>query len=486
MLWLPFLTPVLASQQGQRAVSTEKEFHHDPWIVRLFLDNGLDPKARISSGEPLLSMIFNPSAAAVLLSAGADPNLRGPRGVPPLGSIIVSTQEPDTSTSMLELYLEHGAKLESTLLFYSVAPRIQQRELMTRFLLDRGADPNVTSGEVGTSLHLAARNGKVEIVKMLLEAGADPTVMSVGRRIGEKTPAQVAEHVGHTETRGAILETDPCLDRRADFLAKRSNLVKRSRSKCGPNLASAATGADIVNLSVRNVSLGYIRLEHNGTSRAAHRVERMELPNESMGVLIEYEIPNLRESIVPYEEAEMPEDMSTGVFKKSTPSAPESSIALEHSIFRAAQLCIVSVGRAYGQTQDELFHSTVIDMLTDGGASHPKLDDSIEDEYIKAYIVHPTTTWNDVAGGYADRWETVRTTVGEIIPSLQDRSRWMDVTYMALNNDDPRLDAKISPAGKNIFKHDPRHRSGGQTRVTAMVLVKDELTPVPYGSMVGA
>lgn len=60
-------------------------------------------------------MILNPSAAAVLLSAGADPNLRGPRGVPPLGSIIVSTtQEPDTS--MLELCLDNGARFGYTAL----------------------------------------------------------------------------------------------------------------------------------------------------------------------------------------------------------------------------------------------------------------------------------------------------------------------------------------------------------------------------------
>jgi len=31
-----------------------EDFHQDPRIVRLFLDNGLDPNARTSSGEPIL------------------------------------------------------------------------------------------------------------------------------------------------------------------------------------------------------------------------------------------------------------------------------------------------------------------------------------------------------------------------------------------------------------------------------------------------
>lgn len=43
------------------------------------------------------NMIFNSSAAAVLFSAGADPNLCGPRGISPLGRIIGSIQEPDIS-----------------------------------------------------------------------------------------------------------------------------------------------------------------------------------------------------------------------------------------------------------------------------------------------------------------------------------------------------------------------------------------------------
>lgn len=152
-------------------------------------------------------MISNSSATAVLLSAGADPNLCGPRGIPPLSRIMISLKRPDIA--IFELYLEHGAKFESSLLFHSIAPRVRQGELKTRFLLDRGADPNVTSHRWGTPLHLATRLGKVEVVKILMEAGADPTVLSVGMslRVGKtsKTPTQVAEFVVDTERREAIL-----------------------------------------------------------------------------------------------------------------------------------------------------------------------------------------------------------------------------------------------------------------------------------------
>ncbi|KAL3473270.1 hypothetical protein BJX99DRAFT_233939 [Aspergillus californicus] len=44
-----------------------KDLHQDPRIVRYFLDHGLDPNSRLSSGEPLLPMILNPSGAAVHL-----------------------------------------------------------------------------------------------------------------------------------------------------------------------------------------------------------------------------------------------------------------------------------------------------------------------------------------------------------------------------------------------------------------------------------
>ncbi|KAL2855230.1 ankyrin repeat-containing domain protein [Aspergillus pseudodeflectus] len=184
--------------------------NQDPDIIRQFLERGLDPNARLSSGEPLLPMVLNPAGATVLLSARADPNLRGPRGIAPLARAIVGTCEPDTS--LLELYLANGAKLEPVLLSYAVTPRVQQNEVMTRFLLDRGVDPNGPFTDAGgrgvdywgTPLHCAVWRGRVDLVKLLLEAGADPDVVAGRRKFGTKAPAEVAERVGHRERREEI------------------------------------------------------------------------------------------------------------------------------------------------------------------------------------------------------------------------------------------------------------------------------------------
>ncbi|KAK6996897.1 Arp ankyrin repeat protein, partial [Favolaschia claudopus] len=45
---------------------------------------------------------------------------------------------------------------------------------IVKMLLDAGADPNIVSGLYGTALHVAVCNGSEPIVKMLLDAGADP------------------------------------------------------------------------------------------------------------------------------------------------------------------------------------------------------------------------------------------------------------------------------------------------------------------------
>lgn len=99
-----------------------------------------------------------------------------------------------------ELLLEYGVKLESDFLFITAAPRRTHGELMTKFLLDRDANPNVTSQEWGTPLHLAVYAKKLNIVKLLLHAGTDSTAHSVGTNYFGLTPAEIVQHPLHQQT----------------------------------------------------------------------------------------------------------------------------------------------------------------------------------------------------------------------------------------------------------------------------------------------
>lgn len=64
-----------------------------------------------------------------------------------------------------------------------------------KLLIERGADVNARQAEGITALHEAAQSGDVEIVKMLLAAGADPNVSS--EKFG--TPRDLALKQKHAE-----------------------------------------------------------------------------------------------------------------------------------------------------------------------------------------------------------------------------------------------------------------------------------------------
>jgi len=110
--------------------------------------------------------------AARLIELGANVNQPSKHGV------LLGLAASDGSTDMVRLLLKHGADIDAlgdgrTALLAAVGAL---DEPMVELLLAEGADPNIGDGRGETPLSFAALNprGSLDIVRMLLRAGADP------------------------------------------------------------------------------------------------------------------------------------------------------------------------------------------------------------------------------------------------------------------------------------------------------------------------
>jgi ankyrin repeat protein len=136
----------------------------EPALIESLLRHGTGANDPLPSGSTPLDVAASAGAGKVvkvLLDARADPNISGPNGTSPLED--ASLKGFDSIVSML---LDHGA------------------------LVNR-----LNSGSGTTALYAAASFGKGEVVKLLLERGANPTLCGNNR----KTPYQAALENGYSE-----------------------------------------------------------------------------------------------------------------------------------------------------------------------------------------------------------------------------------------------------------------------------------------------
>jgi ankyrin repeat protein len=187
----------------------------DPRAVSAALDQGADANAKYGEGDDVLGVaVLSGNAENVqrLLRAGANPNARrwdghfslywaARKSRPDLlrqllaaGARVAAELDRESETSvhaaaeqnnveLLEpLFVADGASAVNAFDYISRTPLIRAVRAgnmeAASFLLEHGADVNAhdeaRSGD--TALHDAASSGTYEMVKLLMDAGADPTI----------------------------------------------------------------------------------------------------------------------------------------------------------------------------------------------------------------------------------------------------------------------------------------------------------------------
>ena len=176
---------------------------HFPEICRLLVKSGADLNSRSTAGEtPMMLAIRNTDEAAsssarrlngeedglevlrILLEAGANPNARAKEGFENSALKLALDESRGEDFSYAECLLKYGADVNApSMLNFYIA---KQNVPVVKFLLAHGANPNSEAeakyddrGIRRTSLFQAAYSGNLDMVKLLVEAGADVNKRSV-------------------------------------------------------------------------------------------------------------------------------------------------------------------------------------------------------------------------------------------------------------------------------------------------------------------
>jgi cytohesin len=139
-------------------------------LITLLVDHGADVNAHGMMEYTLLHQAVLDSdldRAALLLAKGADVNAKGQQKRTPLH---LAAEKGDVA--MVNLLLDHGAD--------------------TKIEYQYSAVNNVWSGP--NALMDAADNNRIEVVKVLLERGADPNAVEGGGQFGMTAMARARDH----------------------------------------------------------------------------------------------------------------------------------------------------------------------------------------------------------------------------------------------------------------------------------------------------
>ena len=148
-------------------------------------DNGRTPLLQLA--RPFAWSFDDPEKVAILLAAGADPNVRTSGGWTPLHLVAEADRDyygrrkwaGATGRAAAAALLDAGADVDArdsqgeTPLHKAVQQEDDSAALLVTLLINAGADPNARTNDGRTPLHLAVPVDRVPVISALLEAGAE-------------------------------------------------------------------------------------------------------------------------------------------------------------------------------------------------------------------------------------------------------------------------------------------------------------------------
>lgn len=165
----------------------------DDFLLRQLLKRGLDPNELDSYGRTALHIAASSGSeqcVRLLLENEADPNARDPEGRVPLWEALRRRHQ-----SVVQLLVEAGADLSSGDAYFYARVAIEEDDVkLLEEIVRYGGDVTATCcSDSATPLHRAVLDGSVQMVKFLLEHGAD-----ADREDGNGwTPRAMADRDGH-------------------------------------------------------------------------------------------------------------------------------------------------------------------------------------------------------------------------------------------------------------------------------------------------
>ena len=163
-----------------------KVLDRDPKLIGTVDENG---------STPLILAAYWAGAAEVkeLLARGADPNAKNDSGV---AALIPATDNLESTRMLVEAGAEVNARTEAGDTALIVAAQRAGGARVVEYLLDKGANLKTATNDGATALHHAAECGDVDVLKLLVDKGADVDAQRKNP-FGGQSPLASAVVFGH-------------------------------------------------------------------------------------------------------------------------------------------------------------------------------------------------------------------------------------------------------------------------------------------------